>query len=56
MIVTIEKSTAFGEMIAPPSKSMAHRYLICGANTTESVIENIDVSLPLLNAKTEYYI
>ena len=44
MIVTIEKSTAFGEMIAPPSKSMAHRYLICGANTKESVIENIDFS------------
>ena len=44
MIVTIEKSTAFGEITAPPSKSMAHRYLICGANTTKSVIENVDFS------------
>ena len=44
MIVTIEKSTAFGEITAPPSKSMAHRYLICGANTSKSVIENVDFS------------
>ena len=44
MIVTIENSTAFGEITAPPSKSMAHRYLICGANTSKSVIENVDFS------------
>ncbi len=44
MIVTIEKSTAFGEITAPPSKSMAHRYLICGALSKESVIENVDFS------------
>ncbi len=44
MIAKIEKSTAFGEISAPPSKSMAHRYLICGALSKESVIENIDFS------------
>ena len=31
MVVKIEKSKAFGRITAPPSKSMAHRYLICGA-------------------------
>ena len=31
MVVKIKKSTAFGRVTAPPSKSMAHRYLICGA-------------------------
>ena len=44
MIVTIEKSTAFGEIAAPPSKSMAHRYLICGALSDKSEIKNIDFS------------
>jgi 3-phosphoshikimate 1-carboxyvinyltransferase len=44
MIVSFEKSTAFGEMLAPPSKSMAHRYLICGALSEESEIHNIDFS------------
>ena len=44
MIVSFEKSTAFGEMLAPPSKSLAHRYLICGALSEESKIENIDFS------------
>ncbi len=44
MIATIEKSTAFGEIKAPPSKSMAHRYLICGAMSGESEIGNIDFS------------
>ncbi len=44
MIVTIEKSTAFGSVTAPPSKSMAHRYLICGALTGGSVIENVAFS------------
>ena len=44
MIATIEKSTAFGEISAPPSKSMAHRYLICGALSLGSEISNIDFS------------
>ena len=44
MIVSIEKSTAFGEILAPPSKSMAHRYLICGALSDKSEIKNIDFS------------
>ena len=44
MIVSFEKSTAFGEMLAPPSKSLAHRYLICGALSEESEIHNIDFS------------
>ncbi len=44
MIASIEKSTAFGEVVAPPSKSMAHRYLICGALSGGSVIENVAFS------------
>lgn len=44
MIVTIEKSTAFGQITAPPSKSMAHRYLICGAFTCGSEIKNVSFS------------
>ena len=44
MIVSFEKSTAFGEMLAPPSKSMAHRYLICGALSEKSEIKIIDFS------------
>ena len=44
MIVSFEKSTAFGEILAPPSKSMAHRCLICGALSDKSEIINIDFS------------
>ena len=44
MIVSIEKSTAFGEILAPPSKSMAHRCLICGALSDKSENINIDFS------------
>ena len=44
MIVTIEKSTAFGEIKAPPSKSMAHRYLICAALSEKSTVKNLDFS------------
>ena len=45
MIVKIEKSTAFGRVSAPPSKSMAHRYLICGAlSEGESRISGIALS------------
>lgn len=35
MNITIEKSTAKGTESAPPSKSMAHRYLICAALSGE---------------------
>ena len=44
MIVNIEKGTASGRMIAPPSKSMAHRTLICGALSKMSIIKNIEFS------------
>ncbi|MEE0946662.1 MAG: 3-phosphoshikimate 1-carboxyvinyltransferase [Acutalibacteraceae bacterium] len=41
MIVNIEKGTAKGRVTAPPSKSMAHRNLICGALSNGSLIKNI---------------
>ena len=42
MRVTINKSIAKGRIIAPPSKSYAHRYLIAAALTNKNVvIENI---------------
>lgn len=45
MIAKIEKSTAYGMITAPPSKSMAHRYLICGAlSGGESIIKGIEYS------------
>ena len=44
MKVTIRPSTACGEVTAPPSKSMTHRALICGALSQESVIRNIAYS------------
>ena len=44
MTVTIEKSKAFGRITAPPSKSVAHRYLICGAMSRESEIQGIAFS------------
>lgn len=44
MTVTIKKSKAGGTVAAPPSKSMAHRALICGALTAGSKIDNIDYS------------
>ncbi len=44
MKVTIEKSTASGKVSAPPSKSMAHRLLICGALSENSVILNLSES------------
>ncbi len=49
MNVKIEKSRLKGEITAPPSKSMAHRYLICaGLSEGESVIENIAFSEDIL--------
>lgn len=41
MKVKIQKSRAEGIAKAPPSKSMAHRALICGALSGESSIKNI---------------
>ena len=42
MNITIKPSVASGEINAPPSKSCAHRLLICAALANEkSVIENI---------------
>ncbi len=42
MNAVFEKSTAAGTVVAPPSKSVAHRALICGALSKKSVIENVD--------------
>ena len=44
MNVIIDKSTARGCINAPPSKSIAHRALICGALSGSSVIHNIAYS------------
>lgn len=44
MTVTIKKSKANGIISAPPSKSMAHRYLICGAFSQKSKICGVDFS------------
>ena len=44
MNVIIEKSQAVGTVFAPPSKSMAHRALICGAFSERSIIKNIAYS------------
>lgn len=45
MLVQINKSNAFGNVTAPPSKSMAHRYLICAALAdSDSKISNISLS------------
>lgn len=41
----IEKSSARGKVFSPPSKSMAHRHLICAAfSEGKSVVHNIDFS------------
>ena len=49
MIARFEPSTAKGTVIAPPSKSMAHRYLICaGLSKGESVIRNVAFSEDIL--------
>lgn len=64
MRVEIEKSTARGEVLAPPSKSMAHRLLIAaamcegeskldGISSCEDVLATIDC-LRALGAKIEY--
>lgn len=48
MTVTIKKSVAKGIIAAPPSKSVAHRALICGALSGGSKIENIEYSNDIL--------
>lgn len=44
MTVTIAPSTANGRIYAPPSKSMAHRNLICAALSSGSTVKRIDYS------------
>ena len=44
MKVTVLPSKACGVVTAPPSKSMAHRALICGALSKRSVIRNVAYS------------
>ena len=44
MTVTISKSKAVGKVYAPPSKSVAHRALICAALSTGSTVKNIAFS------------
>ena len=44
MIATIEKGKAAGAVKAPPSKSMAHRMLIGGAFSKESIIKGVSFS------------
>lgn len=49
MIIEINKSIAKGNISAPPSKSMAHRYIICAALSEGcSVIGNVDFSQDIL--------
>ena len=48
MTVTIKTSKAKGIIAAPPSKSMAHRALICGALSCGSEIYNIEYSNDIL--------
>ncbi len=44
MKVTVNPSKACGHVVAPPSKSMAHRALICGALSEKSIIKNVAFS------------
>ena len=44
MTVNIKPSIARGEIAAPPSKSVAHRALICAALSAGSRVTNIDLS------------
>ncbi len=44
MKAIIKKSKAHGSVFAPPSKSIAHRALVCGAFSERSVIRNIAYS------------
>ena len=44
MIVWIHPSKASGQVSAPPSKSVAHRALICGALSAGSTVRNLAMS------------
>jgi len=44
MTLNIKPSKAVGTVIAPPSKSMTHRALICGALSEKSIIKNVAFS------------
>ena len=44
MKVTITPSVATGTVIAPPSKSVAHRALICGALSEKSMVSGVSYS------------
>ena len=44
MTVYIKPSTAHGEITAPPSKSVAHRALICAALSAGSTVNNVAMS------------
>ncbi len=48
MKITIEKSVAQGEMTAPPSKSMAHRNLLCASLGQNSTVYNVEYSEDIL--------
>ncbi len=44
MIAEISKGFGKGTVVAPPSKSMAHRNLICGAFSKGSTVHGVDMS------------
>lgn len=44
MTVTIKKSKAIGTILAPPSKSVAHRALICAAISSGTLVSNVAFS------------
>ncbi len=44
MTVTVKKSKAVGTVVAPPSKSVAHRALICAALSPCSTVKNLAFS------------
>lgn len=48
MTVNIKKSKAGGSVAAPPSKSMAHRALICAALSDGSVVDGLEYSNDIL--------
>ncbi len=44
MVIKVKKGIAHGKIVAPPSKSMAHRLLICGAFSEKSLIKGVELS------------
>ena len=47
MTVDIKKGKAAGTVAAPPSKSMAHRSLICAALTNQSSVSGLEYSVDI---------